>query len=560
MEGFVRPASPRAFGLPDDYWPPVPAKPTGAHRQGPRSWPQLPHAWPLVIVLLLQTALSARLLRADTAYPDEAMCLWAGHLLWAHWLHGMPVPPFQAYFAGAPVLYPPIGALADSIGGLTAARALSLCMMLGTTALLWSITSTLFGRRAAAFATATFAVLGPTLLLGALATYNPMALLLLATATWCVVRAGVRADATGWMLLAGVALVLANATAYPTLAFDPFVIVIAVVVAQPRPGGKAALARGATLLTVVATLLMAGVLVSGVYYLTGVDLALSPNSDGAASASLVLAKAGAWVGPVIVVACCAAAASWRGRRPPARTWLVTALACAVLLVPVTKAVLGVAPVLGLNMDYGAFFGAVAAGFGLDWLITSMTDRAARLTLLAACLAAMTLPITLGAVESVQLATSWPDARSFRAILGPLIDHGNGRLLIEDPRVAEYYLPAGKQWTRWSSTWDVRLSSGLIINANSNAHPDSADSLTDLIAGGYFSVVALNFADTTALDHAINTALHANHHYHIVEVVPYGRGPYVIWQYQKREAAQRYQPAIGSSARSGQVTTTMRAQL
>ena len=66
--------------------------------------------------------------------------LWAGHLEWAHWLHGTPLPPFPAYFSGAPVIYPPLGALADSVGGLAGARILSLVFMLGATALLWATT------------------------------------------------------------------------------------------------------------------------------------------------------------------------------------------------------------------------------------------------------------------------------------------------------------------------------------------------------------------------------------------------------------------------------------
>ena len=48
--------------------------------------------------------------------------------------------------------------------------------------------------------------------------------------------------------------------------------------------------------------------------------------------------------------------------------------------------------------------------------------------------------------------------------------------------------------------------------------------------GYFSFVALNFADTTALDHIIEADLKANHHYHVLYVVPYGPDPYVVWQY------------------------------
>ena len=100
--------------------------------------PRFLAAWPLLAVLLVQAGLSLRLVRADTAYQSEAAALWSGHLQWAHWLHGEAIPPFPAFFSGAPVMYPPLGAAADSIGGLTGARVLSLVFMLAATALLWA--------------------------------------------------------------------------------------------------------------------------------------------------------------------------------------------------------------------------------------------------------------------------------------------------------------------------------------------------------------------------------------------------------------------------------------
>ena len=81
-------------------------------------WPALA----LLPVLLVQAFLSLRLTHANTAFQDEAAYIWAGHREWAHLLHGAPVPHFAAYFSGAPVIYPPIGALAESVGGLAAAR------------------------------------------------------------------------------------------------------------------------------------------------------------------------------------------------------------------------------------------------------------------------------------------------------------------------------------------------------------------------------------------------------------------------------------------------------
>ena len=133
----------------------------------------------------------------------------------------MPIPPFPRYFSGAPVVYPPVGAAADSIGGLAGARVLSLVFMLGATVLLWGAAARQFGRRAAFFAAALFAVLGTTVHLEAFATYDAMSVFLVALAAWCVIRAGARGPATGAMVAAAAILALANATAYASLLFDP---------------------------------------------------------------------------------------------------------------------------------------------------------------------------------------------------------------------------------------------------------------------------------------------------------------------------------------------------
>jgi hypothetical protein len=144
--------------------------------------------WPLPVILFAQAVLSARLFWSNTAFQDESLYLRAGHLELAHLIHGAAVPPFQTYFSGAPVLYPPIAALADSAGGLVGARLLSLAFMLTTTVLLYFTAKRLFSRGPALAAAALFATFGMADQLGAFATYDAMALCLLALAAWLVVR------------------------------------------------------------------------------------------------------------------------------------------------------------------------------------------------------------------------------------------------------------------------------------------------------------------------------------------------------------------------------------
>jgi hypothetical protein len=489
----------------------------------------------------VQAALSLRLVRADTAFEDEATYLWAGHLELAHWLHGVPVPPFPAYFSGAPVIYPPLGALADAAGGLTGARILSLVFMLGATALLWDASRRLFGRRAAFFAAALFAVSGPVLHLGAFATYDALSVLLVALAAWCVIRAGDRGEGSGWMVAAGVALSLANAAAYSSALFDVVVLALAVLTVLPASGRLAA-RRGATLLTVVVVLVTAGLLIGGRDYLTGVEQTTLARAGGTDSPLAVLGAAWSWTGIIAILAVAGVIISWAGRRGWARTVLLAVLAAAALAGPLEQAHLHTIASLNKHVGLGAWFAAIAAGYAVDRLVAAApADRPQDLTL-AALVVALVFPVALGASQSREFSTDWPNAASFISIFRPIADHGTGRLLVEDASIARYYLPAGRQWQRWSSTRNIVLPSGA-----STGGPASAAGVTgagnrgvfaEFITRGYFSIVALNYGDTTTLDRQITADLRRSHHYKIIAVVPYGievppigEGTYVIWRYE-----------------------------
>jgi len=509
---------------------------------GLRSWPRrVAGAWPLLAVLAVQAALSVRLLGADTAFQDEALYLWAGHLQWAHWLHGTSVPPFPYYFSGAPVIYPPLGALADSIGGLAGARVLSLVFMLGATGLAWGTTARLFGRRAAFFAAALFAVLGPTLHLGAFATYDAMALFLIALAAWFVVRAGDRGDASGWMVAAGAALALANAAAYSSVLFDVFVLALAVLVAWPAAGGRVAARRAVTVLVVTAALLTAGLLLGGGSYLSGFERTTLARAPGSESPLSVLADSWSWAGLIFALALCGVVISWAGRSGWAQTTLLAVLAIAVVAGPLEQARLHTAASLNKHVGLGAWFAVIAAGYALDRFIAAAPAGRAQAVTTGACVAALAFPTVLGASQSWQFSTSWPNATAFIAVMRPFVGKTTGPMLVEDPSVAEYYLRAdGSQWRRWSSTRNIVLPSGA-----STGHPTSQGIVgagnpavfARYIARGYFKLVALNFADTTSLDLAIRADLR-RHHYKVLQVIPYGievppigQGTYVIYRYE-----------------------------
>jgi hypothetical protein len=495
----------------------------------------------LLAVLAVQALLSLRLVRADTAFEDEATYLWAGHLEWAHWLHGVPVPPFAAYFSGAPVIYPPVGALADSAGGLVGARLLALVFMLAATALLWGTAGRLFGRRAAFFASALFAVSGPTLHLGAFATYDALSVMLVALAAWCAVHPGHRGEGTGWMVAAGAALAVANAAAYSSALFDPVVVALAVLSAAPL-GGRLAARRCGTLVITVVVLLTAGVLAGGSPYITGFEQTTLARVGGADSALLVLGNAWSWTGLIVLLAAGGVITSWASRQGWARTSLLAVLAAAAVLGPLEQARVHTLASLNKHVCLGAWFAAIAAGYAVDRLLAAAPVGRSRALTAGACIAALVFPVALGATQSKTFSTNWPNASGFIAVFRPLADHGNGRLLVEDASIARYYLPAGGQWQRWSSTRNIVLPSGASTGGPSSragvTGAGNAGVFAEFLTHGYFSYVALNYADTTALDRQITADLRHNSHYHIIDVVPYGteisptgQGTYVIWRYR-----------------------------
>ena len=517
---------------------------TDAHREDrPTRW-RIPGGWPLLPVLIVQTLLSLRLVRADTAYQDEGLDLWAGHLQWANWLHGTAIPPFPYYFSGAPVIYPPLGALADHAGGLAAARVLSLVFMLAATTLLWSAARRQFGRRAAFFAAALFAVLGTTLHLGAFATYDALSLFFVALAAWCVLRVGDRGAVPGRMIAAGAALALANATSYSTILFDVLVAVVAVLAALPAMGGRVALRRAAILLTTVIVLVAAGLAAGGSSYLHGFKRTILTPVAHTSSPLSVLSSSWYWAGLLVILAVAGVVFSAVRREGKAQTWLLAGLAAAAILGPAEQAWLHTAALLNVHVGVGAWFAAIAAGYTADRFIAAAPAGREQVYISAAIVIAMAFPVYLGATQSWSFATSWPNAKAFIAVFRPLANHSHGRLLVEDPSVAKYYLTSGREWRRWSSTRTIVLPSGASTgNAAATAGiiaAGDAGTFATYIAHGYFSYVALNFTDTAALDQSLAAELHHNPHYYTIQVVPYGievpplgQGTYVIWKYEAR---------------------------
>ena len=122
------------------------------------------------------------------------------------------------------------------------------------------------------------------------------------------------------------------------------------------------------------------------------------------------------------------------------------------------------------------------------------------------------------------------------------------MLVEDPSIAEYYLASGSQWQRWSSTRNIVLRSGAPTGGPSTkagvVGAGNAGTFAMYIPEGYFSLIALNFADTTSLDQSIVADLRRNRHYHIDPGRALRRRPGWSGAWQVRDLAIRAAEVIG----------------
>jgi MFS family permease len=492
----------------------------------------------LLCVLTVQAVLSLRLVWSNTAFLDEATYLYVGHNELAHWLTGASVPAYPTYLSGAPVIYPPLAALANDLGGLAGARVLSLCFMLGATTMLWGMTSRLADRRSAFFAAAFFAALGPTQYLGAFATYDAMALFLMTAAAWCVVAARDRADST-WLLLGGAGLLaLANATKYATGLFDPVIIALAALSVAQKRGIKPAAGRGGYLAVISIGLLSVLLALGGPFYVTGVLSTTVARMSGGNSPLLVMTDSARWVGIVCLIAALAVAVAALARRDRVQVAIFALLAVSGVLVPLNQARIQTTTSLSKHVDFGAWFAAAAAGYAVAQLTRIGPWKKLHVVTAALTMAAVVVPIGIvGRAQAGDFFQAWPNSSEVARTLRPLTRSHPGNYLAEDYDVPAYYLENSVRWDRWYNTWYF-----------SYTKPGTARAVTGpaayraAIDNHYFSLIILDFGDTASIDHSITQDIRSAGDYHVIAEARYwdkfGTGQFTIWAYQPRPGSGR----------------------
>jgi putative flippase GtrA/glycosyltransferase involved in cell wall biosynthesis len=404
-------------------------------------------AVPLGVICAIQAALSLSLIRSNTAFTDEADYLWVGRLLLAHWLHGTSWPAAygERVLSGSPLIYPPLGALADSVGGLVGARLLSLCFMLCATVLLYLTATRLFGRTVAVFACVIWVLSEPVIRL-AFATYDPLSIVLTALSAWLIVQASFRRRHGELVAAAAAALALANATAYSMVIIDPIVLAFACIIWWPRLGTRQATMSAAWFTGAVAIFFAALLTVSrswiGIVYTI-----FARNLPDRQSYALVLVEMWSYTGLILVLAAIGAVIGLRTEARQ-RAGLIAVAGVAAFLVPVAQLYYHTDWSLDKHLAYGIWFASMAVGYGLSKTIRWVHTARRRLAV-AFFAVAMTYPAIAGWQAASSAWQGWPNSAAFDAAFQPAAAGSHGLIFVAgQEHIAQYYARKIADWTRW----------------------------------------------------------------------------------------------------------------
>lgn len=459
----------------------------------------------------------------NAAFEDEATFLGAGHQIIGQMLGGpAPAEPYVRYFAGLPYIHAPLAAALDSIGGLEAARLLSLACLLWVTSGVYLVGRELGGAAAGLVAAGLFAGQGPVLFLSRIATYDCIALALLALAAVLAVRPTGRRQA----LLIGAVLLGAVFTKYMVFFFVPTVLAILVDRGRRIAGWQEALRWAGLALGVVLGGAVLALAIPQAEILRGVATSTAAHETViAASLEQVAERTMAWGGPLSGVALLGALLV--GRR---LGMLSIVLVGAALVMPAAHAATGELVSLHKHVAYGLFFAAPLAGLGLAHL-PALRDRLRAVTTAAVGTALGAAMLAGGLERATTLYAYWPnvdplveDLRS----LGPL----RGRVLAEEHEVLRYYLRDITTTDQWVGLYEFAYPGNACLPVS------GAEAYRAAIRDGYFQTVVLRYGPAEAMARSIEPDLRSDGNYTLTATIPYRTvfGPGTFWIWSRRSQA------------------------
>jgi hypothetical protein len=263
-------------------------------------------------------------------------------------------------------------------------------------------------------------------------------------------------------------------------------------------------------------------------YLSGILTTTLNRAPSTASVERVLHLSWIWVGGIASLAALALVVSVVAARKRKAAWwqvgLLAVLTFGVLLAPANQARIHTATSLSKHVTFGAWFGAVAAG----WILAGVMTR--RPLDLARCAAATSILVPMGLAGISQAKhhfDEWPNSNSVVSAIRSALGATNGRILMDDAPVGRYYLQDRVEISHWVDTYYF-----------SYTPPDGTrlvgvPAYVAAVNSGSFNVIALDFGQRKQVDAAVAKAIHVSGRYkwvgNFATSDEYGKGAYVVWK-------------------------------
>ncbi|MBC7871889.1 MAG: glycosyltransferase family 39 protein, partial [Chitinophagaceae bacterium] len=305
----------------------------------------------------------------NTIFYDEAIYATMGREMLAGDFSQHPIT-----WTYGSALYPVVASIASSLGGENGLRLLSAVLSTTTAVCIFFTTLRLFGKNAALWAAALFALAGTSIGLGQMAVYDSLSVPLLAIALLCLVYSAYHHQWTNYLLLiAGCSAGLAVLAKYTAgLLLPPLVLV----------GVMIYLARGRSILNLIMlifpiVLILIQYIVMNFAGLTQLMVATSDITKAGASQAFIAWTILAEVGPILAVGALsililpyAPFYQKRNSLPSILLYalVITCLAVTLTAVPLYHLLSGTTQSLWKHTVYMLVFFAPLAGYGLDMLI------------------------------------------------------------------------------------------------------------------------------------------------------------------------------------------------
>lgn len=379
-------------------------------------------------------------------FQDEGLYLFMGHRMIDHITTGIHVTEYPGtYFSGAPGIYPVLAAIVESFLGVGGARTLSLAFACLVIVGAFGIGRELFGIPAGLLGAAALSLCGSVIFVSNLATFDAMALALVALAAWLALYSANR-NRLIWAPVVGVLLATAFLTKYAVAVYLPGICALAIVTAWPtlRWGSL----RRAYAIAAVAVGLVLVVLTYWAYDLRkGItSTTLDRHPIAPAPPGQMLIQIAQWAGPWLVLAALGAVLSWR------RWPLCLVLLAMSIIGPLQQVRIGESTSLSKHVGFGLVFAAPLIGA----LAVGLIQRRWRPVgaPLLACIA--TLLCISGLLNASRFQTSWVDDSLLLTQLKKEIAISPKKAILgEEPSAQRYELRDLVQPSQWHDTFALR---------------------------------------------------------------------------------------------------------